>query len=550
MKPVVWFAWSFLVLWCGLSAAQTGSANVRWPFQPSVIGTGPGNAAASGDSVFNETLINQSPLVLSVDQIIEGTLSPDEYIVGPGDGFRVNIWGKRSDRFLVTVTPEGMLLIPQVGELAVAGLTLRQLRERLDAELRRYFYDIRMTATLIQLRSFQVYILGEVNRPGVYAARAVDRVSQLIAKAGGLRIGASARAIQIQRDGNVVGTADLLRFAQEAALSHNPYVKDGDVLFVPHQTASVTISGAVWEPGVYELREEDTVEALIRLANGLKPAAIRTQVELVRFNPDHVSTHRMFVDLSDTTDGKGGRMPLLPDDRLFVRSIPKWHEKQTVILTGEVRFPGPYVIIQDSTTLTEVMARAGGFTPEASLVASYVLRQDTTVTIDKEFERLKLVSSADMTPTEYEYFKMKARERPGVMVVNFKRLFNDHDQTEDITLKDGDRIVVPQNLETVNISGQVAVPGAVVFEPTLNVSDYIAKAGGFAWNARRGNTRVIKAKTGEWLWAKDVRQLDPGDTIWVPERPNRDWWGIFIQGIAVVSQAATVYLLFDTVIRR
>lgn len=548
MRSSIWLAWCVVFLSSGLAAGQTGPSAVRWPFQLPVAGAS-ASGAASADSALNDILSPQNPPILSVDQLLQGTLSSEEYIVGPGDGFLINIWGRRNDRFPATITPEGKLIIPQVGELAVAGLTLQQLRDHLAAELKRYFFDIRVTATLIQLRSFQTYVLGEVNRPGVYAARAVDRVSQLIAKAGGLRIGASARAVQIQRDGKVVGGADLLRFNQEAVLSDNPFVKDGDVLFVPHQTASVSVFGAVWEAGSYELRAGDTVRELIRLAKGLKPEALRAQVELVRFTPDHLSTHRSFLDLSDTT-GQGWQTPLQPDDRLFVRSIPKWNEKQAVIVIGEARFPGVYVIQQDSTTLTEIIDRVGGFTPEASLIASYVLRQDTTVTIDREFERLKLVPVADMTPGEYEYFKMKSRERPGVMAVNFKRLFNDHDRTENITLKDGDRVVIPKNFETINVSGQVAAPGAVIFDPGLRVNDYIVRAGGFAWNARRGKTRVIKARTGEWLWAKDVQRLDPGDTIWVPERPYHDWWNIVIQSMAVAGQAATVYLLFDTVIRR
>lgn len=535
-RVICGLAWSFLLLSCSLAAAQSAPSATRWPFRSPASGS----SADTADTIFDQNIIP------GVSQIIEGTLSPDTYIVGPGDEFLVTIWGKRNEHFRALVTPEGKLLIPQISEIPVAGLTITALRERLASEITRYFFDVRVEVTLIQLRRFQVYVLGDVDRPGPYAAHAVARVSQMITRAGGLLPGASARAIEIIRDGHVSETADLVRFTQEGALDRNPYVRDGDVVLVRRQTAMVTIEGAVWAPGRYELLQEDTVATLIRLARGTKPGAHLRDVELIRFNEDQLTTSRRMIDLSDST-GSGWRQPLRPDDRVFIRAIPEWHEKRSVIVRGEVRYPGRYVIDQDSTWLTDVITQAGDFTHESSLFESYVVRRDTTVTRDPEYERLKMVLVADMTPTEYEYFKMKAREQPGVMAVDFPRLFNDQDRSEDIVLKSGDEIVIAQNRETVTVTGQVASPGAVIYDPVLTVDDYIAKVGGFGWNARRGKMRVIKAKTGEWVWARDVKQLGPGDTIWVPEKPHRDWWSIFLQGVTTASQIATLIFIVDSI---
>ena len=484
--------------------------------------------------------------LLDTGQVIEGTLSPDEYIVGPGDRFLITIWGKRPEHFQSIITPEGKLLIPQITEIQVDGLTISGLRERLAEEMTKYFFDIRVDATLVKLRRFQVYVLGDVKRPGGYPAQAVDRVSRLIAASGGLLENASSRSIEILRDGMLADEADLVRFVVEGSLENNPFVRDGDIIFVPPQISSVTVYGRVRSPGTYELRDGDTLESMVQLAKGLRPEALLSDVELIRFNGDNITTSTRILDLRNASS-TDWQMRLEPDDRIFVRAIPDWHESHSVTISGEVRFPGKYVIEKDSTTLTFVVELAGGFTEDASLFQSYVTRSSSNMTLDREFERLNKMPVTDMIPTEYEYFKMKSRTRPGVMVVDFQRLFENGDQTEELLLENGDNIVIARNQETVVVTGQVAVPGAIMHGVDLSVDDYIERAGGYAWNARKDKTRVIRAKTGEWLWADRVSDLGPGDTIWVPEKPYRDWWSIFLQGMTTAGQVATVLLLINNI---
>ncbi|MEE2708968.1 MAG: SLBB domain-containing protein [Gemmatimonadota bacterium] len=532
-----------VLLLSGVAEAQPGQTK-RWPFRPPA-----GSYTDSTVGLFDQAdmlgATDQADM-LGATQIIEGTLSPDTYIVGPGDGFLITIWGKRNEHFQSFITPEGKLLVPQISEIQVAGLTISELKKRLTEEIARFFFDVRVETTLIQLRRFRVYVLGEVVQPGGYPAQAVDRVSQMIDRSGGLLPSASARSIEILRDGAVVEKADLLQFTTNGAITFNPYVRDGDVILVRHYTDEVHITGAVWAPGSYEFRPEDTVGTLVRLASGLKSSAYLTDVELIRFNEDHLTTFSRALDLSDSSHFDW-QLPLEVDDQVFVRSIPDWNRRRSVSVTGEVVYPGQYVIRKDSTSLTEVVDMAGGFTVDASLLESYVVRRDSTVTVDPEFQRLQLMDPADMTPTEYEYFKMKSRDRPGVMVVDFQQLFDNQDRTEDIMLKHEDQIFITRNREVIIVAGQVAAPGAITYDPVMGVSDYIEKAGDYGWNARKNKTRVIRAKTGEWLWANRVTSLGPGDTIWVPEKPYRDWWSLFLQGLTTAGQAATVIILLDTI---
>ena len=158
-----------------------------------------------------------------------------------------------------------------------------------------------------------------------------------------------------------------------------------------------------------------------------------------------------------------------------------------------------------------------------------------------EFERLKLMERKDMTDDEYDYYKSKSRQSTGVVVVDFVRLFEKHDESENIILRKNDVIYVPQQKDYIIMLGQFVNPGKIIFNSSLRVSDYIQLAGGFGWRAQEGDVRVIKAKTGEWLDADDDVLLQPGDTIWAPEEPQgRKFWAVFTEVLSVVAQVAAI----------
>ena len=165
---------------------------------------------------------------------------------------------------------------------------------------------------------------------------------------------------------------------------------------------------------------------------------------------------------------------------------------------------------------------------------------------DPEAERIRAIPVADRTEDENQYFIMKSRERQGQLVVDFASLFERGDLTQNVQLRPGDEIVVPSLQEVVMVSGQAASPGAVIYDPGYTVWDYIERAGGFGWRAAK-DVRVIKARTGEIERAEDVEVIEPGDRIWIKEKPVRDYWSIFTQAMAVVGQVATAVLLVVTI---
>ena len=228
-------------------------------------------------------------------------------------------------------------------------------------------------------------------------------------------------------------------------------------------------------------------------------------------------------------------------DQVIIREKSEYYNEQWVLVKGRVKYPGLYKIEKNKSTLTEIMNKAGGFLEDAGLVDATLFRTNSDTTADPEFERIKLIPRVDMTDDEYDYLKAKSRQRSGKVVVDFSALFIENRLSEDVTLKRGDIINVPEKKNYITLIGQVVNPGNIVFNPKLSVGDYIALAGGFSWRAIESDVRVIKVNTGEWVDADDIEQLDPGDTIWVLEDPpGPKFWDVFTTTLSVLGQFAAI----------
>jgi protein involved in polysaccharide export with SLBB domain len=500
----------------------------------------------------------QPPVTLAeLGQAMERTINIDDYLLGPGDGLRISLWGDMPTSFNTVVTPEGTILLPTVGSMDVQGLTLSTVKRMVKEQLLKRYRNVEITTTLVRLRSRRIPVTGAVRNPGIFIASSVDRVSQVIAKAGGFieksetsSIHASKRRVKVLHWDGSVGYADIQRYEVTGDLTSNPVVRDGDVVYVPVREDNINlcgIFGAVRAPGYFEYVPGDKFTDLLALAHGLTMDADSLMAEIVRFGPDHLSTFTVPVDLSlvFSPESEIHDIPLMPDDRIYIRFKPHFHEKYQVRIAGEFRFPGAYAIEEDRTTLSALIQMAGGVTSEASLAEAEMYRAAREEVVDPEFERLKGMEVSDMSDSEYEYFKMKARERRGKMSVNLVNLLEKGDNRYDVLLRGGDYIRIPRLSRVVKVTGHVNNSGLIPYEPEKDYYYYIQKAGGYTYKARTGKVRIIKGESGERLKPRRGRPLEAGDTIWVPEKPDRDYWGFFKETLAFVGNLATVYLVIQ-----
>ena len=494
------------------------------------------------------------------------------YIVGPGDEFLVYVAGIETP-ILSEVLAEGGLFIPKVGLVQVGGLRLEEAHKMI-AET--FGNSVKVGEVVVQLRKprqFPVSVVGLVEEPGITLATGVERVGAVIAKMGGLRTTASRRDIRILKTGELEdGETEAIRRAAITGDLHgvdefeskrvdlelyettgqsrfNPFIEDGDIVLVPPIQGQVAAFEAVMRPAYYEYVAGDRASDLLKLAMGPAPNHDRESSYLFRYS-NMTTREEISIDLEAILRGDPEADLLLqPDDWLVVRSLPEYHRKSELRISGEVVYPGYYVVDADGLSLKELIGRAGGFTDTASLPEARVVRiksEKEEELKDPEAERIRPIPVTDRTEDENQYFIMKSRERQGQLVVDFASLFEHGDLTQNIRLRPGDEIVVPPLQQMVMVSGQAASPGAVIYDPSFSVWDYIERAGGFGWRAAK-DVRVIKARTGEIERAEDVAVIEPGDRIWIKEKPVRDYWAIFTQGMEVVGQVATVVLLVVTI---
>ena len=226
---------------------------------------------------------------------------------------------------------------------------------------------------------------------------------------------------------------------------------------------------------------------------------------------------------------------------MIIRQIPEYLIDNYVVIEGYVSYPGWYKINKNSTTLKEIIVESGDFLPEASLTEASVTRTMEVEETDPEYERLKTIPIENMTEDEYDYYKAKSRQQSGTVVVDFVSLFIEDDLNENIILRKNDLIVIPEKKDYIIMLGQVVNPGKIIYDSTLNVNEYIELAGGFGWRALQNDVTVIKARTGEWVDADDVKALRPGDTIWVPEDPpGPKFWVVFTDVLTILAQFAAI----------
>ena len=493
------------------------------------------------------------------DRALQEVIRSGRYKVGPGDEFMVTVGGELKKTFIVFVSAQGQLVIPDIGATDVARLGLKEALQRVRETIESRFRQVEVIVTLGQPRAFPVDVLGYVERPKQYLATGVDRVSELILRAGGLASmhQPSIRNIQILRpnrkdvlasnisvdpfisdhDGPVE-RADLLLWQRTGDPIYNPFITDGDVILVPVRGDSIGIFGAVNIDGYYEFAEGDRISDLIQLGGKLTEGANRNYAELLRLTDGGTSTEQIKIDLEAVLAGNRRHdMMLQKGDRLHVLL-----ERKLVTVEGEVKFPGPYPIDEGSDRLRDILQRAGGVTEEASLEQASIVRWSGDVE-DPEFERLRAFPPSQLTRDQQAYMKLKTREKPGQMAIDFVRLLREGDASQNVLLSRNDRIIVPRSSKTVAVSGQVANPSTFLYNPEYGVADYIRLAGGLAKSAQKKRVRVIKGKTGKWIDADQVERVEPGDTILVPEKLPRDGWRMFMEGLVVVANIVTIISL-------
>jgi protein involved in polysaccharide export with SLBB domain len=459
-------------------------------------------------------------------QAFDGQLDADAYRVGPGDQFDINIWTPSARSFVLNVTPEGTLLIPAIGEIHVAGRTLREARKVIVDACTEGFPDSDITATLTEARRVRVHIAGMVSAPGTHELYANQRLADALARAGDILPERGSARHVVRTRGDRTETFDLLSFYANGDLSTNPYLEGGEhIRVLPREPVEdqLQITGAVLQPGFVEYRDGDRVMDLVRFAYSFQPRADLSAIAVGRTDPQTGKT----VSYTLSARGQGpdwsidDDMPLQRGDRVHVGYQKGAERMATVAIYGEVVRPGHYAIREDSTMLTDLIEAAGGPTARAS-------------PRDVVFLRPSYVS------------RLGGDSIPPVVSLNVLGLLAG-DRSYDVPLRNGDSIFVPSRALDVQVLGSVLRPGILAYIPDAPAEGYIERAGGYSPEADKGKVRVIRALTGTFEKPHDDYPPAPGDQIMVPVKKSSSV-GKWVRNIfALVGVAATTYLIVEAV---
>ena len=283
--------------------------------------------------VFGRDLFQQAPSTFAPADQIPVT---SDYVVGPGDEVLVRLWGPESFNSRLTVDTSGSIYIPKVGAIRVAGLRSDELQKQISTEVSHTFRNYRISVSLGQLRSIQVYVVGEARRPGAYTISALSTVLNALFVSGGPNIQGSLRHIQIRHEGSPPSDFDLYDLVLRGDKSKDIRLQQGDTIFIPAAGSQVALAGSVRHPAIYEILGETTTPDLLQLAGGYTSTARRDTVSLERIDPD--LTRKA---LTVTMNAADRTMMLRDGDVLFVNHITQGYE-QSVTIRGNLANPGRF----------------------------------------------------------------------------------------------------------------------------------------------------------------------------------------------------------------
>lgn len=267
---------------------------------------------------------------------VEGIPVPPDYMIGPGDGFILQIFSATDIQYNLVVNREGKLLIPEVGPIQVAGLTFEETKLLIDRTLSSSRMGVKTVLTLSNLQTIQVMLVGEVTQPGSYVVSGLSTLMNTLITAGGVKRTGSLRNIQVKRGGTTVAEFDLYKLLLEGDTRGNISLRQGDVVFIPPIGPVVSVAGEVLRPAIYEIADEESVADVVRLAGGaLATAALdKTQVERIQSSGNYTLIQTGLADERALTPIKNGD---------FLRVYPVLNQMNSVaLLKGNVLTPGGY----------------------------------------------------------------------------------------------------------------------------------------------------------------------------------------------------------------
>lgn len=445
-------------------------------------------------------------------------VGPD-YVVGPGDGLSVDLWGGVSQRLYRVVDREGRVSLPEVGPVLVSGKSLAEVQQNLQQILRTQFRDVSADVSLARLRTIRVYEVGDVTNPGAYDISSLSTPLNALFSAGGPTNRGSMRILQHYRGTQLVQTVDVYDLLLHGVKKDLERLENGDTVQVPPIGPQVTVEGMVRRPAIYELRDEKTLASVLELAGGLLPTAALRHIEVQRIVA-HDRETMMSVDIPDTGDvsevtKKLESFEIQDGDRVRIYPIVPYNQ-DTIYVEGHVVRPGRYSY-HPEMRVTDVVSSYKDLLPEPATKYAEIIR----------------LNAPDFHPTVESFDLAEAFANPAQSPVlhpmDTIQIFSRYDF---------------ENPPTVSVLGDVRLPGTYQTSGQIHLADAVHLAGGLTPDAQTldaqvfrylpdGKFKIFSVGLGQALSGDPVENiiLQPRDRLLIHRNPDAvEPASVYIQG--------------------
>jgi len=444
-----------------------------------------------------------------------------DYVIGPGDELLIRAWGQIDLDIHARVDRNGTIFIPKVGNLNVSGLKFDQVRGFLTSQIGRIYQNFDLNVTMGDLRSIDIYVVGQARQPGRYTVSSLSTLTNAIFSSGGPSATGSMRRIQLKRGAKVVAELDLYDLLIKGDKSHDVPLQPEDVVYFLPVGPQAAVGGQVNTPAVYELKGETTMADLFAMAGGLNNTAFGGKV-LVEEIQNRSSRRVEEVAL----DAAGLARPMKDGDLLNVTPLsPKF--ENAVTLRGNVASPGRYPW-HDGMRISDLIPS------REFLVTRDYYKQQNQITLESQASGAKpSVGQNDVRRTSpdvnWDYAVVQRMDPQDLSTrlipFNLGRAVLDRDAANDVALQPGDIVTifsqsdlrVPEVKQTkfVRLDGEFGAAGVYRVKEGQRLRNLVREAGGMTSSAylygaqfSRESVRAEQRRRLDQMIAEDERSID------------------------------------------
>lgn len=409
-----------------------------------------------------------------------------------------------------------------------------------------------------------VEVRGAAFRPGIFHIGSnVNTVKQLIEAADGMTetaVGHHALMYRMNPDRTHSLISIDVTGILEGKVADFP-LESEDVLYIPSteealKKRTIEVQGEVFNPGIFEYADNETLEDLILQAGGLLESASIARVDVARQIKDSKATSDQGVDRAqfftfELEDGlvinPDATFHLEPYDQVYVRRSPSYSDQQNVEVQGQVMFAGLYALTRQNERLSDLISKAGGLKKFAYAKGASLQRR---LTPDEQYQIKLQITEAELALDTLLAEHLKQRlENTYAVGIDLEKALENPGSLDDLVLRQGDLLLIPQFDNTVKVSGEVFHPNTITFTQGKSAKYYIDQAGGYSEDASKRKGYIIY-KNGQVSRIRKGAKVEPGCEIIIPAKIREDITGKASTYVSIATSVATLAALIMNIVKR